>query len=863
MQLEQFNPSLYKGSPSNVGLPLDVIKNTGDQMYARYTENRAKAFNIETTALNLPDAGNANNKKIIQNLGDSIKTKFKEYQDEDKWWEADKAVVEVAKELATSPIVKDLQTHAALRAKVDKDIDDSKAPEYYKNLQRLYNQKTYKGIRDQNGNALNYTGTSISSMDLMGKYKEYQELAKGFEADMNTYIENPTQTTIDNASDGFKYAINHFGTTKIKEVSKDEINNYLRSIITNDPEFTAITQDIARLDLFAKKITKNPNETNFSATIDDVKELYDKKAMENPLLAKLAIISSPNYINMTKGMTSPQKQVVLNKILSDKNAYLQYYTEGRDYELNNTKVSPDDIYYNFYKNDAYRVIDGMADKYSYRQVDRDVQNIVDPTTNARFSDHLKQQQGQADLVTPVNTINIPNVSAHIELRDQLLNDMDKIKVILSDNTVSEDVKAQKRYDLDMIQGKFNANELVLRGLKDAVGMNDKDLIDKSKDKLLGMTGMYLNPNVSESEFGPFKDAKYSNQEVETVFNTISKNIDLSNIDLANEIFSETNKRIDPTVISTLRNKYNEELKHNTDKLLRETGGDHLAINVHAVGSMGADKTFYSNAMTKVADMFSLGNGDFEMVTSPNNDMFKNIKPGSTNAGLQHIYTPASQSKNATTNPIKMELAFAGTDDTRTANGLLLNVIETLSTGEKTNYLVRYKGNDEFAKQIMYNVLDKNTRNANKENSPTKLLSAQASKYVAGYLGGSVPATKIINSSNPTNSQKLEGATLSYALENIKEVGNNGLYEDVEAIIDLSNGSKLPIVVKTVMEDGFYHQAVYDAINNQKIAENFNGKTPNAILEAIGSRKAVLDYGPKSEMGQQLMKLFNIDFDGNK
>lgn len=862
-ELQQFNPTLFKGSPSSVGLPLNIIKDTTNRIYSRYTENRAKAFQLQSSALNLPDIGNENNRKLIQDLGTSIDSKFKEYQDEDKWWEADKAVMQVAKELSTSQIVKDLQTHAALKAKVDKDIDDSKAPEYYKNLQRLYNQKTYKGIRDEKGNALNYSGTSLSSCDLMSKYKEYQELAKGFEADMNTYMNNPSQTVIDNASDGFKYAVNHFGTTKIKQVSKDEVKDYLMSIISNDPEFNAITQDVARLDLFARKISKNPNETNFSATVDDVKELYNQKASENPLLAKLAIISSPNYIEATKGMKDKEKDAVLNKILADKNAYAQYYREGLDAEFSKTTASPDMLYYNMYRNDAFRVIDGMANKYSYKQVDMDIKSIVDPTTSERFKELLKQNQGVSDVITPTNTVNIPNMSAHIELRDSILNEMDKVKAIISDNTVSESVKSQKRFELDMLQGKLNANDLVLRGIKDSLGKTDFDILNMSKDKLINIARTYINPTLSTSAYTYTKEKPeiISDKDIIAISNIISKNIDKSNNEISNEIYQKVGKNINQSNISILRSKYSEELKHNTDLLLKQSGQDHIAINVHAVGSMGVDKSFYSNSMSLASNMFAQGNGDFEMVTVPSIDLFKNVKPGSPNAGIQHIYSPNSKAKNAGTNPIKMDLAFAANDDVTSADGLLLKVEETLDSGQKANYLVRYKGNSDWAKQIMYNVLERNTKNANNINSPSKILSTQTAKSIANYIGSSLPVTRIVNPINEKDTRNITNSTLGYTLNNIKLIDHNGTYETVESSITLSNGQQLPIIIKTSEDNGLFDQQVYNAVTKQKIAENINGRTPSAILEAIGSRKVILDYTPQSEMGQQLMKLFNVQFDG--
>lgn len=835
------NISSRQGRSQQADLPLDVIAGVGNNLTNRYYTNRQAASKLKEQVLNLPDSNSEGNKKIIEKLSKEVKDSFAQYSKEDTWFDADKAVYDTMDKITSSQEVKDLYKYNAQYAKVDEDIEKSGASELDKQTRRAMNQTINKGIRGDMGESLSYQGRSLSGdLDITKYYKKYDDLVKGFEADMESYASNPSTFAMDTASDGFQQYVMKYGTTKVTSVDKAEISNYIRSLVENDSKFKAELSDIAELELFRSTGRTSP-------TKEDVSAALDRKAGSSQTIQYAFVYSSPKFLEETKNMNDGEKLKYANKIMSNKEVRNRYYMEGKESQLSTPNTNYDQLYKGIYLSNAIDGLDNIASKYAYRKVDTDVKYLMDPLSGKRYEDYLKNM-GTHSLVSTFGNVSTEGIGTYMDLRDKYTSDINQLKGILASKDLSEEVRSDKTKLLQDLESRKRTNDYIIDNYKNNLNMTESDIIDSSSGnniwnikQILANPGFVSGePNVSVNRAEFLKNASKLKGKESKVYE-ILKNTNGGTIEDTRKALEKEGMTIDDVHIEILKKSINRAYKENMHSILKDRNMDAVSIPLMTIGNIGVNQPTYDKAMSELGKQWSLGVGDFEIISSSDNDLLKDR----TNMGRQKTWVHPTK-KVGGSFPIEIQLATMANDSPQNTGQLLLNIIETDPlTGVKSTHLARYKGNNIIGSQVMNEVLTANAKSVFKPNNPNVFTDTEAAKFAAGVLGGNLPVDHI-------GTDKIEGLTLSGALSNIKRVFGNE-YETIHTNI---NGIDARIV--TTESNGIFHQQLFDNNTNKPISDDITGVTPNTIAQYIGAIQALQTYGVGSPNGKNIAKLFNIN-----
>ena len=243
--------SFMKDKTQVVGLPIEVMDKVGTTLTEKYYKNRSAASAINQQILAIPDADNEVNRQAIKQISDQVSQKFGEFKKSDNWFDADQAVYQTGEDLLKNEDVKQLSSYAAMYNQTNKLISESKASPLYQQLAMAANKKMAADGFKKDGRYLGYQGVALSGdLDPTKYLKKINDLMASWHDTETTLGYSHDQVNMGTAPDGYKAVLDHFGTTTVKEISKDQVYAYAKSIVDADPNFQAEMKDIARLTLF-------------------------------------------------------------------------------------------------------------------------------------------------------------------------------------------------------------------------------------------------------------------------------------------------------------------------------------------------------------------------------------------------------------------------------------------------------------------------------------------------------------------------------------------------------------------------------------------------------------------------------------
>lgn len=853
-----------KGNQPIIGLPLETIDKVGTVLTERYHKNRNAASKIQENILNLPDSNSEENKRIIQDLNKSVKDKFTAFSEKDNWFDADETVYKTAEELMSNQDVKDLMKYNSQYSRVEKEIDDSKAPEYYKQIRRMKNQALNKGIRNEKGEAQQYQGRAISGdLDISKYIKTANDLITGWKADVKEYSTNPSQFSMDNASDGFKMSFNAFGKTRIEQVSEDEVRNLVYSSLASDPKYNAEITELAELDLFAATGKSQPDE-------QDITSIMIQQAQYSPDLYNQFIISSPEFTARTKGMTPKEKQDFIVSLNNDPTTKQQYLASGVDQFTQDNKAlignDPDAysrIYTHFKKQLTMQAFEGLIDKAAYNNVS----TIYDYKQNSLDAERYKKWAKDAEakpMIYDNGMINKESVASHLNTRNTLLKEIDSLQIQLQSPTIPDARKNIIKGNLASLKAKLNANDIYTESIINSTGLTKEQILDKSKKEIIQNTFNILpydikniqtdfqeNINIQDARslgYNVMERAKKSyNMYSEKMFNIISKNLDRP--DIVKSELLKNNIKIDDNSISKIIDSYNNVLKNNTIDIVNNFTGDIKSQPIIGVGYLGNDDIEWMGIKKHLADQIFNGTGTMNYITSSNAE---NI--GTNTLGKKYTYIePSGKDKDKVKNwDISIEPVIFDKSSPKASNLSTFQVTlkNPVNPDEQETAIMSYEGNPEIMKGYFEKTFKQSVNRASEPTESFKYMYENAAFTIAGAFASNKP---IIGK----DGKPAEGLTLGSALDNsisVSKVGTTELYPSITTVY-----GNTPITIVTSKNDNdLFSSKVYKGTTatGEPWITLDNAPSKTAITQLIGANELRAKAGDK-ETYDNITRMFNL------
>jgi len=834
--------SFMKGNQPVVGLPLDVIDKVGTQLTEKYYKNRQAASAFKKQVLDLPDSNNENNKKIIEQKSGEITKLFEPFKE--KWDDADEAVYDIADSIVADPDIKALYKHNALYQQTEKQIEDSKAPEYYKQLRRAKNAMEYKGIKDDKGQALNYNGRGLSGdLDMIKYFKTYNDLLSGWKADTTSHTLNPQSIGQDSLPEGYsegsKAIYQKFGTIDIEKVDKREVEKYLMGIVAQDSHLKAELADISELDLFA-------TTGKTSADSQVVRDSLRNAAGSIPGYAEEIISGSREFVNETKGMTAQQKDIYLSKISKDPNKLNSYLENGLNFKMQqidiNGKVNPniyDAIYKSIGESKFNMNISNIADKAAYTKESLHQQIVTNPLAK----EMLKRQMdvlNQHSIVTKAGDMDATNMASYIDQKSLLegqLSELDykinakdsKGQPLLNDEQL-DDAKTQR----DALDGKVKSNNFLLNKFKQDAGITEESVLNSNRSEILNAIDVQIDPG---SPLGVRNSNGSFSKKALTIY---SENKDKSTYEI-DQLFKKAGLSISA---NTVKNIVDNQVKNVVQNALSIKGIDHVSMPVFRVGSMGSSAFTYEKTTDYYKNLFARGAGDFTMVSvGKEHKKYLNLP----NQGLGIQYDKAV-GKNI--DPMDPNLTF---EPALVSDGSGKQYFVITNQRNKEVMLARYDGNETAGTDFNDEVFTKSIKNAYSDENYNATTDIESAKTIASFTGGNVSVKSIEGIGNVTGTKVRDAVRdLRFSSGNryqdfnikigetefkVESVRNKDDHRVHQNLINIATGR--PAFVK------------YDKDGNE-VRADIESDSTNGILQYIGAS----DYSARS-LQRGDIKTFNL------
>ena len=846
--------SFAKDASPVVGLPLDVIDKVGTSLTDRYYKNRTAASSLQKEAINLPDSNSDVNKKIIQDLSSGIKDKFSQFAKQDSWFDADKAVFDTADELTSNPIVKDLIKYNMQYSKIDKDIEDSKAPEYYKQLQRSMNQQTNKGIRDDQGKAQQYQGIAISGdLDFTKYIKDTADLLSKWKADVMSYESNGNKM-LPTMDPNFQELYHTFRNTTTKTFNEPAMIEYAHRLLQANPKFNAEVHDVARLNLYAQTGKTEP-------TAQDVTNIIASNASQDPRVLNQFIASSPEFNTETAHMKNAQdKMNYLYKISSNPVLNAKYVASGIDAMNKNAELifgknskAYSQVYDDYTKQGIFRTVEGTVQGMANKDITFTEQNVPDSLTGKLY-DEYKKGAGSMPIIDKGGQIDAGKATTYTDQRPTLLSIKNTLEAQLMDaknpkngTPANANVITKLQGSLDAAKRNLDTNDMIIEnGLQNA-GYSKESIIQSNKDNIIKDL-IYSSTN--PSTYGPYPGVEVqsngatkpllSKDDATKAFNIISKNLD-NKMNTTQEL-KDAGLNIPDYMVNNMYDSFNRTIRNVSADILSNNPNATRSLPVEVLGYIGTNNIENDKYTKFYGD--HLGTNLMSVIASPDAGRV-NTTDGIGDNPMQKYYhsvtTGAGSSKTTkfVKNDIKIEFAKFSSGSSISGSKPLLRVTNfDPSTGTSKVELMRYEGDVNALKGVHQNTIEQSANSYYNPNNNYRDNNIATAKMVAGLTVSDLPVIAINNGSFkgvPTADIKQADISLGSTLENMTLV--NGQYPIVK--YDIGNNQHMSIVTSYNKETNLYNSAVYagDNIETKPYLTLDNAADKTAILERIGAVQA--------------------------
>lgn len=868
-----------KGGQPIVGLPLEILDKVGTNLTESYHRNRTAASGLQRQVIDLPDSNSEENKKIIEEISNNVKSKFETFAKEDSWFDADNAVYNTAQELTSDTRVKDLIKYNSQYSRVEKEIDDSKAPEYYKQIRRMKNQAINKGIRNEKGEAQQYQGRAISGdLDISKYIKTANDLITGWKADVKEYSTNPTQFNMDNASDGFKMSFNAFGKTRIEQVGEDEVRNLVYSSLATDPKYNAEITELAELDLFASTGKNQPDA-------DDITAIMIQQAQYSPCLYNQFIVSSPEFATQTKGMTPKAKQDFINKLSSNPQLKQQYLASGIDqFTIDNKAIIGNDpnaynkIYTHFKKQLTMQAFEGLIDKAAYSNVST-IYDYNESSLDALRYKKFVEVSTTTPIVTKTGLINKESASKYISTKNAQEKQIYTLQSQIANPDTPSLQKEVLRTQLSDLQGLKNRNEFIVNNTIQKLGTTKQELINVSKNELVyDIENIIKDPELTQEvqgdavnkvlrggvkwatdALGNIMDKGYykiygggkPNETASKIFDVMSKNDNITRIKTE---LSSKGINLSDIAINKIQERFDKKLDNNLQDVLDNHQGAIQSLPIIRIGNFGKDDSEDIALKNILINDLNNPTGLFNIISSSNED-----KQGTSNIGDSYKmqYTETAGPNKGKTKPWDTDIQFVTWDEqSPDVSGLLtLQITQTNPlTGEKENSIATYAGSNELLEGFLTKKFNQSVIAAGETKNSYKSSSFKAAASIAAATMAKRPILNV-------GGEPMKNLTLGSALNTNQYTSRQGndkdgysyIYPDVTSTV-----ANVPITISTTEDkNGEFHSYVYKGGKRWITIDNAPSKT--AVLQTLGAweMREQAKYSRDAKLYNGIQNLFNL------
>jgi len=857
--------SFMKGGQPVVGLPLDVISKVGDKLTEKYYNNRSSYVKMGSEVLNLSDVDNENNRKIIDGKYEEIKSKFQTFKDKDNWDMADDAIMDTAIKFMEDQDVKDLQKHAALKNQTDKAIEESKAPDIYKQARRAKNKQTYKGIRDENGNALNYSGSALQGdLDFTKYYKQVNDLLTGFKEDkrkIDLGLVQVTRESIGSMSEGFQMVYNKQGSRTISEVSEDEVRALAFNVVNNDPKFQAELAEVAELNLYMQTGKLKPDAK-------DVSHAMLREAANNPTTMVELIASSDEYATDTAKMNDKQKMEYINKIMSDDKAKLNYLSKGVNRTILNAELMLgknsdvySDIYTNFTRKQVYKGFESLVGKFAGIEDITDMK-YSESSLNSKMIEKWTGKQSMP-MVYESGQMNMAKYQTFVDSRPALVSNYNasKAKLLNAEKGLKSGVSVpnieQLRKEVSVAEEALNTNDYIIDNSLKNLGYTKSLVLDENKNEVFNIIrGVYREKNLNKPSAGsaivrgqmPYRTisvpTKEENEEMSKVYSAISKNpediqkigmdlrnqgIVLSNSEL-NLLFRQTNKILD--------NKISDIFDKNKDKA--------VSLPIMKVGWFGDDSV--ENKDMRDFYLSNRGKGLFNVLQSSKGRTGTDIYTEDNSEQSMNKYLSKENGVGIYKDmPVDIKPVIFMNTDTHSSSLTGFEITTTdPTTGNSNTELVQYTGSTQPLRGIFQSNIENSSISALKDNNHYGYMANSGAYVLAGTMAGGLETVKV-------GDQSVKDLSLGHTLMTLPK-NNNGEYPNV-----ITKYGEAPLCIRTFTNSsGLITSVVYvgTTTDGQELTRLDNAVNPTVILQNIGG--IMSSQSAKSKEGlEAISKVFNL------